>query len=80
MLTWLIPRAKILFETEMSRASEHKYGGIFYGFASVFSLCDHDKIFCVQAESYALAALLTEATGEQKYWQSHERIWAYSWP
>ena len=50
-----------------------------YGFAPDGSICDSDKYFWVQAESLAAAALLADRTGEEKYWNWYDRIWAYSW-
>jgi mannose/cellobiose epimerase-like protein (N-acyl-D-glucosamine 2-epimerase family) len=42
-------------------------------------VCDADKYFWVQAESFAAAALLAVRTGDDAYWQWYDRIWAYSW-
>jgi len=42
-------------------------------------VCDDDKYFWVQAESLAAAQLLFEGTGEKKYDEWYQRIWAYSW-
>lgn len=76
---WHIPRAKALFDEALEKAWDHDNGGICYGFAPDGSICDGDKYFWVQAESFAAAALLAEATGEQVYRDWYERIWAYSW-
>ena len=76
---WHIPRAKALFDEALEKAWDHENGGICYGFAPDGSICDGDKYFWVQAESFAAAALLAEATGEQVYRDWYERIWAYSW-
>ena len=54
------------------------HGGICYGFAPDGSICDGDKYFWVQAESFAAAALLAKRTGEQRYWVWYDRIWDYS--
>ena len=43
------------------------------------AICDGDKYFWVQAESFAAAALLAARTGEERYWDWYDRIWAYSW-
>ncbi len=47
--------------------------------ASQGKWCDEDKYFWVQAESFAAAALLYKATGENKYLQQYESLWQYSW-
>ncbi|HPE60820.1 MAG TPA: AGE family epimerase/isomerase [Thiolinea sp.] len=76
---WHIPRAQALFDTALQRAWDQEHGGICYGFAPDGSICDGDKYFWVQAESFAAAALLAKATGEQKYHDGYQRIWEYSW-
>ncbi len=76
---WHITRARELFDTALDKAWDHEHGGICYGFAPDGSICDGDKYFWVQAESFAAAALLAEATGEQIYRDWYQRIWEYSW-
>ena len=76
---WLLPTARQLFDTALLRAWDAEHGGICYGFAPDGSICDGDKYFWVQAESLAAAALLALRSGEAKYWEWYQRIWAYSW-
>ncbi|MFI4920158.1 MAG: AGE family epimerase/isomerase [Gammaproteobacteria bacterium] len=76
---WLLPTARQLFDTALLRAWDGEHGGICYGFAPDGSVCDGDKYFWVQAESLAAAALLALRSGEAKYWEWYQRIWAYSW-
>jgi len=76
---WLVQRATELFDAALERAWDAEYGGIYYGFAPDGGICDADKYFWVQAESLAAAALLAARTGDEKYWQWYEKIWAYSW-
>ena len=76
---WHIPRARELFDTAMDKSWDDDYGGISYGFAPDGNVCDDDKYFWVQAESFAAAALLAQATGEQVYPDWYQRIWQYSW-
>ncbi|MGA8278000.1 MAG: AGE family epimerase/isomerase [Rhodanobacteraceae bacterium] len=76
---WLIPTARRLFDTAVSRAWDQEYGGLCYGFAPDGSVCDDDKYFWVQAESLAAAALLAGRTGEPGYWDWYQRIWEYVW-
>jgi len=78
-MDWLIPRAKELFDCALAPAWDEVNGGICYGFAPDGSVCDGDKYFWVQAESFAAAALLAEATGDAKYSEWYEKIWEYSW-
>lgn len=44
------------------RAWDDRYGGLYYGFAPDFSLCDERKYHWVQCESLAAAALLGART------------------
>lgn len=76
---WQIARAEALFTQALAAAWDQDYGGICYGFAPDGSICDGDKYFWVQAESFAAAALLAQATGKPSYKDWYERIWAYSW-
>jgi mannose/cellobiose epimerase-like protein (N-acyl-D-glucosamine 2-epimerase family) len=72
-------RHRDLFDAAMDKAWDALHGGIHYGFAPDDSICDADKYFWVQAESLATAALLGARTGDQRYWDWYDRIWAYSW-
>jgi mannose/cellobiose epimerase-like protein (N-acyl-D-glucosamine 2-epimerase family) len=76
---WLLPRARMLFDAALDKAWDAQHGGIHYGFAPDGSICDDLKYFWVQAESLASAALLGARTGEQRYWDWYDRLWAYSW-
>jgi mannose/cellobiose epimerase-like protein (N-acyl-D-glucosamine 2-epimerase family) len=76
---WMAPLAVELFDAALSHAWDGQRGGIVYGFAPDGGICDADKYFWVQAESLAAAALLAARTGDEKYWQWYEKIWAYSW-
>jgi mannose/cellobiose epimerase-like protein (N-acyl-D-glucosamine 2-epimerase family) len=76
---WMLERARALFDKALDVAWDAKNGGIFYGFAPDGDICDSDKYFWVQAESFAAAALLADATGEPRYWQWYDKIWQYCW-
>ncbi|PID49478.1 MAG: N-acylglucosamine 2-epimerase [Proteobacteria bacterium] len=76
---WYVKRAQELFNVAMDKAWDNEYGGIYYSFAPDGSICDSDKYFWVQAESFAAAALLAHATGEPIYRDWYQRIWEYSW-
>lgn len=78
-MDWLIPRAKTLFDQALAISWDVENGGICYGVAPDGSVCDGDKYFWVQAESFAAAALLADATGDAKYQEWYQKIWEYSW-
>ncbi|OMH25781.1 AGE family epimerase/isomerase [Motiliproteus sp. MSK22-1] len=77
--TWLYPRAKALFDSALENAWDAENGGICYGFSPDGDICDGDKYFWVQAESFAAAALMAERSNDPHYWQWYQRIWNYSW-
>lgn len=76
---WIVPRARHFFDTAMLRGWDAEHGGLVYGFGPDGEVCDGDKYFWVQAESFAAAALLAVRTGDAGYWSWYDRIWAYSW-
>ena len=76
---WLVPTAQHLFDVALERSWDQQYGGMAYGFAPDGTVCDDDKYFWVQAESLAAAALLHARTGEARYDEWYQRLWAYSW-
>ncbi len=76
---WIVPRACHFFDTAMARGWDAAHGGLVYGFGPDGTVCDGDKYFWVQAESFAAAALLALRTGDERYWQWYDRLWAYAW-
>jgi len=76
---WLLPRAVELFEDAVEMGWDAKNLGLYYGFAPNGDVCDSDKYFWVQAESFAAAALLANRTKDNKYWDWYKRIWIFSW-
>ena len=76
---WLVPRAIELFDDAVEIGWDEKNKGLFYGFAPNGDICDNDKYFWVQAESFAAAALLAKRTKDNQYWNWYERIWRFSW-
>lgn len=76
---WMLPTARQLFDTAVSRAWDAECGGLCYGFAPDGAWCDTDKYFWVQAEALAAAALLAARSGESGYWDWYDRLWTYSW-
>jgi mannose/cellobiose epimerase-like protein (N-acyl-D-glucosamine 2-epimerase family) len=78
-LPWLAPRAVELFDAAFNRAWDDGHGGLYYGFGPDDTICDHDKYFWVQAESFAAAALLGARTGRERFWDCYDELWRYSW-
>ncbi|MEA3089712.1 MAG: hypothetical protein QOJ04_1054 [Caballeronia sp.] len=78
-LPWLAPRAIELFDAGFNRAWDDQHGGLYYGFGPDNSICDHDKYFWVQAETFATAALLGKRTGLERFWDCYDELWRYSW-
>ncbi len=76
---WHLPCARFLFDAALDKGWDGAHGGIVYGMAPDGSICDDGKYHWVQAESMAAAAVLAVHTGEQRYWDWYERIWAYCW-
>ena len=76
---WMLSTARRFFETAMARGWDADHQGLVYGFGPDGLVCDGDKYFWVQAESFAAAALLALRTSEAEYWDWYERIWAYAW-
>lgn len=77
--SWLISRAKTLFDTAFDKSWDKEHGGMVYGFGPDGDWCDDDKYFWVQAESFAAAAMLYQQTGEQKYLDAYNALWDYAW-
>lgn len=76
---WLVESAKTLFDRAMKVAWDKQYGGLIYGFDPQGHWCDDDKYFWVQAESFAAAAMLYQATNEDVYLVHYNQLWQYSW-
>lgn len=76
---WMIERAKSLFDRALDICWDDDKGGILYGFAPDGSICDDDKYFWVQAETFAAAARLEAVTGDSVYADWYTKIWSYSW-
>lgn len=76
---WHLETAKALFDRAVAAAWDEQHGGLVYGFDPDGRVCDGDKYFWVQAESFAAARLLERATGDPAYAAWYARIWHYSW-
>jgi len=77
--SWRRTRARHFFDTAMARGWDDAHGGLVYGFGPDGKVCDADKYFWVQAESFAAAAWLAVGTGDAAYWSWYDGIWAYAW-
>ncbi|WP_205964444.1 AGE family epimerase/isomerase [Paraglaciecola marina] len=77
--TWMVDRAKFLFDKALDVGWDTKNGGIFYGFGPDGSICDDEKYFWVQSETTSAAIRLEKATGDTKYSQWYQKIWEYAW-
>jgi len=76
---WKLERARQLFDGAWEVAWDTKYGGLIYGFAPNRTWCDSGKYFWVQAEAFATAALLHQATADARYAKMYETLWNYVW-
>ncbi|MEM1174498.1 MAG: AGE family epimerase/isomerase [Pseudomonadota bacterium] len=76
---WMTERAMALFDAAVDVAWDASRGGLYYGFAPDGSICDDEKYFWVQAESFAAAARLYAATGLETYADWYDRLWQYAW-
>ena len=76
---WHLACARFLFDAALDKGWDAAHGGIVYGMAPDGSICDAGKYHWVQAESLAAAAILALRTGDARYWQWYDRIWAYCW-
>jgi mannose/cellobiose epimerase-like protein (N-acyl-D-glucosamine 2-epimerase family) len=78
-LDWLVPTAQKLFNSAWEKSWDETNGGLCYGYDPEGKICDGDKYFWVQAESFAAAAMLALATKEEHYWDKYQQLWQYSW-
>ncbi|MEP6343535.1 MAG: AGE family epimerase/isomerase [Maricaulaceae bacterium] len=74
-----ISTAKSLYDQAIDMGWDKSYGGLVYGVAPNGDVCASEKYFWVQSESFATAWRLYDVTGEDKYRQDYNRIWAWSW-
>ncbi|MEE9322725.1 MAG: AGE family epimerase/isomerase [Granulosicoccus sp.] len=74
-----VDRARELYQLAMDKGWDKECGGLVYGFAPDGSFCDTHKYFWVHAEAFATAWRLFRQTGEERYRQDYQRIWAWSW-
>jgi mannose/cellobiose epimerase-like protein (N-acyl-D-glucosamine 2-epimerase family) len=76
--SWLVPRARALFDLAMAMGYDPLYGGIYYGIAPSGNVCADGKYSWVQAESIVAAALLARGLGNNLYWCIYDQLWSYT--
>lgn len=76
---WMLRAARLLYETAIGRSADLEHGGMHYSFGPDGTLYDLDKYHWVHCETIAAAACLAMRTGEARFWQDYDRLWAYSW-
>lgn len=76
---WMLPRARHLYDAALARSADLENGGMHYTFGPDGKLHDLDKYHWVHCETVAAAACLAVRTGEERFWQDYDRLWAYSW-
>ena len=62
-----------------ARGWDREHGGLVYGYAPDGTVCDSDKYFWVQAESFASAWRLWRATNDSRYLQQYQDTWDWAW-
>lgn len=75
----LVECAAGLYQAAMDKGWDKDFGGLVYGFAPDGSFADANKYFWVQAEAIAAAWRLYGVTGEARYLEDYNRLWAWSW-
>ena len=76
--SWMLPRARHLFDTALDRSWDHENDGMHYTFAPDGAILDKDRYYWVLSETFAAAAALALRTGDDSYWTWYDKAWAYS--
>ncbi|WP_241301498.1 AGE family epimerase/isomerase [Microbulbifer elongatus] len=76
---WMLERAKFLFDVALDASWDSERGGIYYGFSPDGAICDDEKYFWVQAETFAAAARLQIQIDDPHYKEWYNKIWQYCW-
>lgn len=74
-----VKRATELYDAAMSKGWDQEHDGLVYGFAPDGRFSDAHKYFWVHAEAFAAAWRLYRITGEERFAEDYDRLWAYSW-
>jgi len=73
----LLERAQELMDTALQYSWDGQYGGLLYGFAPDYKICDDNKYFWVQAETLAAIAWLMQYKDSATYSQPFADLAAY---
>jgi mannose/cellobiose epimerase-like protein (N-acyl-D-glucosamine 2-epimerase family) len=76
---WMLDKARHLYKTALANSADLEHGGLHYSFGPDGRLYDLDKYHWVLCETLAAAACLAVRTGETRFWQDYDSLWAYSW-
>ncbi|WP_438997596.1 AGE family epimerase/isomerase [Candidatus Puniceispirillum sp.] len=76
---WHLETATSLYHKAFDNGWDTEYGGLVYGYAPDGSFADAHKYFWVQAEAIATAWRLYDRTGDNRYRDDYNRLWAWSW-
>ena len=76
---WHLENAVSLYHKAFDNGWDPEYGGLVYGYAPDGRFADAHKYFWVQAEAIATAWRLYARTGDSRYRDDYNRLWAWSW-
>ncbi|CAM5762410.1 mannose-6-phosphate isomerase [Labrys miyagiensis] len=76
---WMLERARHFYKSALANSADLENGGMHFSFGPDGRLYDLDKYHWVLCETVAAAACLAERTGEARFWQDYDSLWAYSW-
>ncbi|MEM7444087.1 MAG: AGE family epimerase/isomerase, partial [Pseudomonadota bacterium] len=74
---WMATRAQHLFDTALAKSWDDVSPGMNYTFGPDGTILDTDRYYWVIAETFAAAAALALRTGDDRYWEWYDRVWAY---
>ena len=74
-----VSTARHLHDAAFANGWDTTHGGLVYGYAPDGRVCDSDKYFWVQAESFASAWRLWRITADTRYLQQYTDTWAWAW-
>ncbi len=75
--SWLLEKAKLLFDITFDVAWDENNGGMFSSFDPSYECHSTNKYFWVQAESIAASALLFQFTDDANYLEIYTKLWQY---
>ncbi len=76
---WLVERAAHLFDAAVEYGWDDEHGGFIYTFDRDGEPLVLEKYYWPHTEGVGAAALLAEHTGEDRFWEWYDQIWAYAW-